>query len=120
MCGIFGIIGKNNNNLAYIKSLSMHAKRRGSDSSGILLFDDEYSVQRADFDISKLTRNLKVKDPEIFLGIGRLITNDNNVNQPFLSDNICVFHNGNRLQAKQIMKVYIQNKNDDIIPIKNH
>ena len=94
MCGIFGIIGKNNNNLAYIKSLSMHAKRRGSDSSGILLFDDEYSVQRADFDISKLTRNLKVKDPEIFLGIGRLITNDNNVNQPFLSDNICVFHNG--------------------------
>ena len=30
----------------------------------------------------------------------------------------CVFHNGNRLQAKQIMKVYIQNKNDDIIPIK--
>ena len=45
MCGIFGIIGKNNNNLAYIKSLSMHAKRRGSDSSGILLFDDEnYNV----------------------------------------------------------------------------
>ena len=94
MCGIFGIIGKSNNNLAYIKSLARHAKRRGADSSGIMLFQNEYSVQRADFDISRLTKDLTIKNPEIFLGIGRLITNDNYANQPFLSDNICVFHNG--------------------------
>ncbi len=94
MCGIFGIIGQSHNNLAYIKSLSRHAKRRGQDSSGIMMFQDEYSVQRADFDISKLTKDLRIKNPEIFLGIGRLITNDNQAKQPFLSDDICVFHNG--------------------------
>ena len=94
MCGIFGIIGQSHNNLAYIKSLSRHAKRRGQDSSGVMMFQDEYSVQRADFDISKLTKDLRIKNPEIFLGIGRLITNDNQAKQPFLSDDICVFHNG--------------------------
>ena len=94
MCGIFGIIGKSNNNLADIKSLAKHAKRRGADSSGIMLFEDEYIVERADFDISRLTNDLKINNPEIFLGIGRLITNDNYANQPFLSDDICVFHNG--------------------------
>ena len=94
MCGIFGIIGKSNNNLADIKSLAKHAKRRGADSSGIMLFQEEYSVGRADFNISRLTNDLTIKNPEIFLGIGRLITNDNNANQPFLSDDICVFHNG--------------------------
>jgi len=94
MCGIFGIIGKSNNNIVRIKSLARHAKRRGADSSGIMLFQDEYSVQRADFDISRLIKSLTINDPEIFLGIGRLITNDNYANQPFLSDNTCVFHNG--------------------------
>jgi len=94
MCGIFGIIGKNNNNLADIKSLARHAKRRGADSSGVMLFQDQYSVERADFDILRLTNDLTINNPEIFLGIGRLITNDNYANQPFLSDNICVFHNG--------------------------
>tara|TARA_B100000686_G_scaffold104955_1_gene112131 strand:- start:15709 stop:17538 length:1830 start_codon:yes stop_codon:yes gene_type:complete len=94
MCGIFGLIGKNRKNLSFINSLSKHAKRRGSDSSGIMLFQDEYLVQRADFDISTLIKGLKNNNPEMFLGIGRLITNDNYANQPFLSDNICVFHNG--------------------------
>ena len=51
MCGIFGIIGKSNNNLADINSLAKYAKRRGADSSGIMLFEDEYIVERADFDI---------------------------------------------------------------------
>ena len=94
MCGIFGIIGNNNNNKAFIKNLSMHAKRRGSDSSGIMMFQSEYKVERADYDISKLIKGLTINNPEIFLGIGRLITNDNYANQPFYSDNICVFHNG--------------------------
>ena len=94
MCGIFGIIGKSKKNKSYIKTLAEYAKRRGSDSSGFMAFQDKYFVEKADFDISKLTKILKIKNPEVFLGIGRLITNDNEANQPFLSDGICVFHNG--------------------------
>ena len=94
MCGIFGLIGKNKNSLADIYKLAKYAKRRGSDSGGVLLFQNKYSVERADFDISKLVKTLDINNPEIFLGIGRLITNDNEMNQPFLSDDICVFHNG--------------------------
>jgi len=104
MCGIFGIIGKDNHNINYIKSLSIHAKRRGSDSSGIMSFNGKYSVERADFDILKLTSGLKLKNPELFLGIGRLITNDNNENQPFMSDNICVFHNGIVVNDKEVFE----------------
>ena len=77
MCGIFGVIGKNKNNKAYVRSLAKYAKRRGSDSSGIMLFQGEYSVERADYDISKLVNGIKLNNPEVFLGIGRLITNDN-------------------------------------------
>ena len=94
MCGIFGIIGQTKTILADIKSLSKHAKRRGQDSSGVMFFEDKYSVERADFDIMKLTKSLNIKKPNLFLGIGRLITNDNFANQPFFKDNICVFHNG--------------------------
>ena len=42
MCGIFGIIGNNQSNLKDIKRLAIHAKRRGSDSSGIISFNDKY------------------------------------------------------------------------------
>ena len=94
MCGIFGIIGKSEDNLTDIRALANHAKRRGSDSSGVMFVEDEYYVERADFDISKLIKKLTIKNTEMFLGIGRLITNDNYANQPFLDNNICVFHNG--------------------------
>ena len=104
MCGIFGIIGKDKHNLNYVKSLSIHAKRRGSDSSGIMSFDGQYSIERADYDILKLTSSLKLKKSELFLGIGRLITNDNNENQPFFSEDICVFHNGIVVNDKEIFK----------------
>ena len=104
MCGIFGIIGKDKHNLNYVKSLSIHAKRRGSDSSGIMSFDGQYSIERADYDILKLTSSLKLKKSELFLGIGRLITNDNNENQPFFNDDICVFHNGIVVNDKEIFK----------------
>jgi len=104
MCGIFGVIGKNKNNKAYVRSLAKYAKRRGSDSSGIMLFQDEYSVERADYDISKLVNRIKLNNPQVFLGIGRLITNDNYANQPFLNENICIFHNGIVVNDNEIFK----------------
>ena len=104
MCGIFGIIGNSNNNLADIKCLAEHAKRRGSDSSGVMFYDGEYAVERADYDITKLIKGITINNTEIFIGIGRLITNDNYVNQPFLSENICIFHNGIVVNDKEIFK----------------
>ena len=47
---------------------------------------------------------MTIKNPKLFLGIGRLITNDNNSNQPFLSDNICVFHNGIVVNDQEIFE----------------
>ena len=74
MCGIFGIVGKSHNNVIDIKRLSKHAKRRGQDSSGIMMFQDgAYTVEKADFDISKLVKNINIKHPSLFCGIGRLI-----------------------------------------------
>ena len=68
MCGIFGIVGQNYNNAADIRRLSSHAKRRGQDSSGIMMYQDEtYFVEKADFDISKLVSNVKIKHQVCFL-----------------------------------------------------
>ena len=94
MCGIFGIIGNIRNEIKDILVLSKHAKRRGQDSSGILIYQNNYLVKKSDVDILKLSKSLSIVDPKVFLGIGRLITNDNDANQPYLKDDICIFHNG--------------------------
>lgn len=94
MCGIFGIVGNSSDNKADIKKLSRFAARRGQDSSGVLTYNGKYNITRADFSISKLIKETSFENLELFLGIGRLITNDNNENQPYIKDNICIFHNG--------------------------
>ena len=104
MCGIFGIIGYNDNNQADLKKLSKFATRRGQDSSGIMMHTDRYKINRADYSIEKLMSKTKITNANLFLGIGRLITNDNNENQPFFKNNICVFHNGIVVNDKEIFK----------------
>ena len=94
MCGIFGVIGENNNNLDDIKKLANFAERRGRDSSGILTLNKNYQIKKADFSINKLIKKIDYKNLKLVLGIGRLITNDNNHNQPYSEGKICVFHNG--------------------------
>ena len=55
MCGIFGIVSKDEINLKSFKKLANLSERRGRDSSGILFFNDEtYSVRKADYSINKL------------------------------------------------------------------
>ena len=109
MCGIFGIIGHSKNNISYIEKLSNFANVRGQDSSGILIYNDQYKVIKADYSIKKLLKKVNFNKNQLCLGIGRLITNDNSQNQPFLKKGICVFHNGIVVNDKQIFdreKVY--------------
>ena len=102
MCGIFGIIGNHSNFKKDITSLAKSASRRGKDSSGILINNNAYSILTADYDISKLIKKIHFKNINMILGIGRLITNGNNDNQPYKKNKIIVFHNGIVLNNKEL------------------
>ena len=81
MCGIFGSIGQNNSN-SIIKNLIKHSEQRGRDSSGIIFHkDDEYKIHKANYKITKLTKNMSF-DSNFLMGHSRLITNGLNDNQP--------------------------------------
>lgn len=95
MCGIFGILSKNKNcSTDVFKHLAKMAERRGSDSSGILHIEHDIAeVIKADYRITELIDGQKIK-PGLNLGHSRLITNGEGDNQPIISPNCVVFHNG--------------------------
>ena len=95
MCGIFGSISKNNINYKKIKKLVVHSQQRGKDSSGLIHYnDDSYQIVRADYEITKLIKNVNIKDSKIVCGHSRLITNGLSDNQPVIKKNIAAIHNG--------------------------
>ena len=95
MCGIFGLISKNNVNLSHLHSLAGHARQRGRDSSGLMYSDgDAYQVKRADYDINQLLKKHKNLKTTVVMGHSRLITNGLADNQPVVRDGIGVLHNG--------------------------
>ena len=102
MCGIFGIVGHSKKNKSYIEKLSNFANIRGQDSSGILIYNGNYKVIKADYSIKKLLKKVNLNKNQLCLGIGRLITNDNAENQPFIKKGICIFHNGIIVNDKKI------------------
>ena len=113
MCGIFGIIGNQSNFKKDITSLAISAARRGKDSSGILINNNAYSILTADYDISKLIKKVQFKNINMILGIGRLITNGNNDNQPYKKNKIIVFHNGIVINNKELfLKEEIHRENN--------
>lgn len=95
MCGIFGIIAVQSIRTTELKHLAHHAKQRGKDSSGLILFDSmQYTVHRADYPIDRLLRQLQPIQSSIVMGHSRLITNGLGDNQPVVRDGVCVLHNG--------------------------
>jgi glucosamine--fructose-6-phosphate aminotransferase (isomerizing) len=95
MCGIFGVIGDNPNNVSNITKLANYARRRGKDSSGIVSFSNsQYVIERADFDIEKLLRKKLLFNSNFIIGHSRLITNGLEDNQPVFRDDIILIHNG--------------------------
>lgn len=95
MCGIFGIISEAPWPKDDLIQLTLFAKLRGRDSSGLLYFArDGYRVRRADFDISRLLDDARPFGTPMVMGHSRLITNGLGDNQPVVRDGIGVIHNG--------------------------
>ncbi len=95
MCGIFGIISKNQIRRKEVIALANHSLQRGKDSCG-LIFNTKngYNVYRANYQITKLIREVKLPTSNVVIGHSRLVTNGLLDNQPVVRDGICVFHNG--------------------------
>ena len=105
MCGIFGQISKNTINKKNLLILAKHSKQRGTDSSGLIHFQNlNYEVNRAGENIQKLLRKVKPYNSNVVLGHSRLITNGLADNQPVVKGNLCVFHNGIVTNEKEIWK----------------
>ena len=105
MCGIFGQISKSLVNKGNLLLLAKHSKQRGKDSSGLIhLKGKQYHINRASNDIEKLFEETNPFESNIVLGHSRLITNGLNDNQPVISENVCVIHNGIIVNEKEIWK----------------
>lgn len=95
MCGIFGVISNNKVSDQKLKTLVNHSKQRGKDSSGLIYIEnDNYKINRADYDIDKLLSIVKPYKSTIVLGHSRLITNGLGDNQPVVRGKIAAIHNG--------------------------
>lgn len=95
MCGIFGLISEKRINLNHLKTLLLHARQRGRDSSGLIYFEEgSYKIIRADYDIRQLLKKKNRLHTSIVMGHSRLITNGLADNQPVIRDGISVIHNG--------------------------
>jgi glucosamine--fructose-6-phosphate aminotransferase (isomerizing) len=95
MCGIFGSITPSKIEKSKFKKLVQHSQQRGKDSSGLIVYKNEtYFIDRADYPIQKLLQKVEPFDSNIVLGHSRLITNGLSDNQPIVSDEMCVIHNG--------------------------
>ena len=78
MCGIFGIIGRDNNFMSDLRVLASHATQRGRDSSGLMTFDKDYSVVRAEYSLSQLIKNVEL--PNNIRLSGNIIPNKISIN----------------------------------------
>lgn len=95
MCGIFGIISSAPVDKKELQVLVKHSQQRGKDSSGLIFTDgSDYIVDRADYTISKLLGEVKLKASNLVMGHSRLITNGLADNQPVVRDGVAVIHNG--------------------------
>ena len=95
MCGIFGTISQESMNVAALSVLIDHSLQRGRDSSGYVeFFEDQYRVYKADYSVDRLINSKKIRGGSFLMGHSRLITNGLTDNQPVVSDDICLIHNG--------------------------
>jgi asparagine synthetase B (glutamine-hydrolysing) len=136
MCGIFGIITKensNHNNTFLKKTLSDLGKlseARGKDSSGICIRNNEkneFRVLKSNQPISRLMKSEKYKlnsksysskNQFFSFGHSRLVTNGSQLestnNQPVIKDNLIATHNGIIVNVDEINSKYNFDKKFDI------
>lgn len=95
MCGIFGIITKDEFKKNDLNVLSVHAEQRGKDSSGLMYyFKDCYRISKASFSIKELLRKEKIKNTKFIIGHSRLVTTGLEDNQPVHYSSNSIIHNG--------------------------
>ena len=95
MCGIFGVLHATNVSKFDLKAVVQTAERRGSDASGLILWDkSRYVVSRCRGSISALLRRSSITTASFIFGHSRLITNGEFDNQPIVREGISIFHNG--------------------------
>lgn len=95
MCGIFGIISDKKINKQNFTFLVKHSQQRGRDSSGLVYFDNsKYIINRADYNVENLLKEVRPYDCSVVLGHSRLITNGLGDNQPVIREDIFAIHNG--------------------------
>ena len=95
MCGIFGIISSTEVSSKDIQCLARSAYSRGKDASGLVtLLPSSYEIIRADLDILSLLSRVTPIKSTLVAGHGRLATNGSQDNQPVVSSNLFVLHNG--------------------------
>ncbi|MFC4269739.1 hypothetical protein [Polaribacter marinivivus] len=136
MCGIFGIITKENSNYkdAFLKktltNLAKLSEARGKDSSGICIRSNEnkqFRVLKSNQPISGLLKseeykllhnNYTSKNQFFSFGHSRLVTNgsqlESNNNQPVVKDNLIAIHNGIIVNVSEINSKYNFERNYEI------
>ncbi|MDC0162354.1 glucosamine 6-phosphate synthetase, partial [Paracoccaceae bacterium] len=121
MCGIFGIISAFGSNKNMLKKLSAHAAQRGMDSSGLAYIqNDNLNVERADYKVQRLVREIAPYESKFVIGHSRLATNGVYDNQPIVRDNFIVVHNGIITNADELWETEALNRelevDTEIIP----
>jgi glutamine---fructose-6-phosphate transaminase (isomerizing) len=103
MCGIFGFISRGQSDPKAIRSLAEHARQRGRDSSGLMVYSSGiYEISRADYDINRLLAQAAWKKSSLVIGHSRLITNGLSENQPVVRDDLALLHNGIIVNGEEV------------------
>ena len=112
MCGIFGAFTVGNINKSHIKKLAIQSEQRGIDSSGLCYIQDSnFKVVKADFRLNILLKKYEIKSTSLIAGHSRLVTDGMEDNQPVVSENVVVLHNGIVVNHNQIWPKIKRKKN---------
>ena len=137
MCGIFGIVLRENNGFSknltinVIKKLFLLSESRGKESSGLAIIDEDY-IQICKSNLSAkdmlslkefnnfINKNLKkqqqINEGLTFIGHTRLVTNGSDEihynNQPVISNDTVAIHNGIIVNDENIWKNYPELKRE--------
>ena len=111
MCGIFGVIAKENKNINDVLSKKefnnfiKFAERRGRDSSGFVnISSDHFKITKRDKALSKIISYNDIKNSSVCFGHSRLVTNGFKDNQPVVSENNILIHNGIVVNSNEIFE----------------
>lgn len=95
MCGIFGAFSEKLIKKKHINTLALHSEQRGLDSSGLCFLNNNiFNIVKADYRLKELLKKQKIIASNLIAGHSRLVTDGMEDNQPVVSENAVVLHNG--------------------------